>query len=68
VTAHIKPSADAIAGDYVVTLRSTSPAASATADIRVTIETSLLWGAVGVALIALVLIGLWWTFRRFGRR
>jgi uncharacterized repeat protein (TIGR01451 family) len=67
-TAHIKPSADAIAGDYVVTLRSTSPSASATADIRVTIETSLLWGAVGVALIALVLIGLWWTFRRFGRR
>ena len=44
------------------------PAASATADIRVTIETSLLWGAVGVALIALVLVGLWWTFRRFGRR
>jgi uncharacterized repeat protein (TIGR01451 family) len=67
-TAHIKPSADAIAGDYVVTLRSTSPLASATADIRVTIETSLLWGAVGVGLIVLVLIGLWWTFRRFGRR
>jgi uncharacterized membrane protein len=67
-TAHIKPSADAIAGDYVVTLRSTSPAASATADIRVTIETSLLWGAVGVALIVVVLLGLWWTFRRFGRR
>ena len=67
-TAHIKPSADAIAGDYVATLRATSPSASATSDIRVTIETSLLWGAVGVVLIALVLIGLWWTFRRFGRR
>jgi uncharacterized membrane protein len=67
-TAHLKPSADAIAGDYVATLRATSTAASATADIRVTIETSLLWGAVGVALIALVLIGLWWTFRRYGRR
>jgi uncharacterized membrane protein len=68
VTAHIKPSSDAIAGDYVVTMRSTSSQASATADIRVTIETSLLWGAVGVALIAIVLLGLWWTFRRFGRR
>ena len=67
-TAHLKPSADAIAGDYVATFRATSPAASATADIRVTIETSLLWGAVGIALIALVLIGLWWTFRRYGRR
>jgi uncharacterized membrane protein len=68
VTAHIKPSSDAIAGDYVVNLRSTSTAASATADIRVTVETSLLWGAVGVALIVIVLLGLWWTFRRFGRR
>ena len=67
-TAHIKSSADAVAGDYMVTLRATSPAASATSAIRVTIETSLLWGAVGVALIAIVLFGLWWTFRRFGRR
>jgi uncharacterized membrane protein len=67
-TAHLEPSADAIAGDYVTTFRATSTAASATADIRVTIETSLLWGAVGIALIALVLIGLWWTFRRYGRR
>lgn len=67
-TAHIKPSSDAIAGDYVVTMRATSTAASATADIRVTIETSLLWGAVGLALIVVVLLGLWWTFRRFGRR
>jgi uncharacterized membrane protein len=67
-TAHIKPSSDAVAGDYVVTLRATNVSASATADIRVTIETSLLWGAVGVALIVVVLLGLWWTFRRFGRR
>ena len=68
VTAHMKPSSDAIAGDYVVTMRSTATAASATADIRVTVETSLLWGAVGLALIVIVLLGLWWTFRRFGRR
>ena len=33
-----------------------------------TIETSLLWGLIGVGLIALVLIGLLLTFRRFGRR
>ena len=67
-TAHLKPSADAIAGDYVATFRANSPNASASADIRVTIETSLLWGAVGLGLIVLVLGGLWWTFRRYGRR
>jgi uncharacterized repeat protein (TIGR01451 family) len=70
VTAHLTPSADAIAGDYVASFKATAPSnlASASADIRVTVETSLLWGAVGVALIAVVLVGLWLTFRRFGRR
>ncbi len=70
VTAHLTPSGDAIAGDYVTTFKATAPSnlASASADIRVTVETSLLWGAVGIALIAVVLVGLWWTFRRFGRR
>jgi len=68
VTAHLTPSGSAIAGDYVTTFRASSDLANATADMRVTIETSLLWGAVGIALIALVLAGLWWTFRRYGRR
>jgi uncharacterized membrane protein len=68
VTAHLTPSGNAIAGDYVATFKATSDLASADASMRVTIETSLLWGAVGLALIALVLAGLWWTFRRYGRR
>ncbi len=68
VTARLIPSGDAIAGDYVTTFRASSDVASATTEMRVTIETSLLWGAVGIGLIALVLLGLWWTFRRYGRR
>ena len=36
--------------------------------IRVTVETSLLWGIVGVALIILVIVGLGYVFRRYGRR
>ena len=68
VVAHVTPSADAIAGDYVTTFKATAPVANASADVRVTIQTSLLWGAVGIGLIALVLIGLWWTFQRYGRR
>ena len=68
VTAHLSPSGNAIAGDYVTTFKATSDLATANAVMRITIETSLLWGAVGVALIALVLAGLWWTFRRYGRR
>lgn len=66
--AHVTPSSDAIAGDYIATFKATAPVANASTDIRVTIETSLLWGAVGIGLIVLVLAGLWWTFHRFGRR
>ena len=68
VVAHMTPSSDAIAGDYVATFKATAPTANASADIRVTVNTSLLWGAVGIAIIALVLIGLLWVFRQFGRR
>ena len=68
VIAHLTPSADAIAGDYVTAFKATADLATARADIRVTVETSLLCGAIGIALIAIVLVGLWWIFRRFGRR
>ena len=68
VTAHLTPSGNAIAGDYVTSFKASSTLANASTDIRVTVETSLLWGAVGVGLIVLVLAGLWWTFRRYGRR
>lgn len=67
-TAHLTPSGNAIAGDYVVNFRASSDLADADTDMRITIETSLLWGVVGVGLIALVLAGLWYTFRRYGRR
>ena len=66
--AHIVPSSDAIAGDYQVTVRASNDLASGEADIRVTVETSLLWGIVGVALIILVIVGLGYVFRRYGRR
>jgi uncharacterized membrane protein len=68
VVAHVKPSSDAITGDYVATMTGTSSLATAKTDIRVTVQTSSLWGAIGIGLIAIVLIGLWLVFRRFGRR
>lgn len=68
VTAVIVPSGDAIAGDYAVTLRSTSTEAEDSIEMRVTVETSLLWGIVGIAVIIAVFVGLGWVFRRYGRR
>ena len=66
--AHVTPSSDAITGDYVTTIKADAPLATASIDIRVTVQTSLLWGAIGVLVIVLALGGLWLVFRRFGRR
>ena len=68
VVAHMTPSSDAIAGDYVVTFKAANDLANSSADIRVTIQTGLLGGAIGLGLILLVLVGLGWVFLRYGRR
>ena len=68
VTASIVPSNDAVAGDYVVTFSAAGGDVSDEIEIRVTIETSPLWGFVGIGLIIAVLAGLWWVFRTYGRR
>ncbi|HEU4571202.1 MAG TPA: NEW3 domain-containing protein [Candidatus Limnocylindrales bacterium] len=68
VTAQIQPSGDAIAGDYVMTVSAKAKEANGSADFRVTIETSPLWGIVGILLIVAILGGLVWVFRAYGRR
>jgi uncharacterized membrane protein len=68
VVAKVAPSANAIAGDYVVTFRATNDQTDARQDIRFTIETSPLGGFIAVALLVAVGAGLWWVFQRYGRR
>ena len=66
--AYIKASGKAIAGDYVVSLKAQTPEASDSADFRITVETSALWGWIGVLIIALVVAGIYYLFRRYGRQ
>jgi len=69
LNAQVKPSSDAIAGDYTVTISASGdPSSRDSMEIRYTVETSILWGLVGVALIVAVGGGLWWVFQRYGRR
>jgi uncharacterized membrane protein len=70
ITATITPSSDAVAGDYVVNFKvvSTENTTGETAQIRFTVETSPIWALVGIALIALILGGLFYVFRTYGRR
>lgn len=42
--------------------------ASDSAEFRVTVLTSTLWGLVGVALIAIAVVGVGMAVMRFGRR
>ena len=68
VNATITPADGAIAGDYQISFRATVPETSASVEVRATVSPSAFGGLVGVGLILLVLAGLAWVFRRFGRR
>ncbi len=69
VTAHITPASDAIAGDYTMNFRAESEEADDdTAEIRYTVEASPIGAILGAALIVAALGGLYWVFRRYGRR
>ena len=67
VALRITPSERAIAGDYMVTVRATG-GASQTAQFRVTVNTSTLWGLVGLGVIAAALLVLGMAVLRYGRR
>jgi uncharacterized membrane protein len=68
VTAIIKPAADAITGDYQTTITVSNDQANGDVSIRTTIETSQIWAFIGIALIVVVVVGLFWVFRTYGRR
>jgi uncharacterized membrane protein len=69
VIAQIKPSGSAIAGDYNLTLTASGDQSTRdTMEIRYTVETSILWGVIGAALIVAVGAGIWFVFQRYGRR
>ena len=69
VDINIKPPPETIAGDYLISVRASGvQRTSEKIDIRVTVETPTVWGWVGVAIIAIVVVGLVVIFMRFSRR
>lgn len=64
----ITPSQNAVAGDYIVELSASGEGLDESIEIRISVETPPVWGAVGLALILLTLGGMVWVFRRYGRR
>jgi uncharacterized membrane protein len=64
----VTPGDKAIAGDYVAQFRAAARGEASTADFRVTVTTSTLWGMVGIGIIAVALLVLLGAVARFGRR
>ena len=68
VQALISPPGKAIAGDYVTTLTAATRGETGTADFRVTVTTSTMWGIAGIGIIGAALLIMVGAVARFGRR
>ncbi len=68
ITAYIKPCENSVTGDYVTSLSVASSEASANADFRVSVKTSTTWGIAAIGIIAVLVIGLGFIFKKYGRR
>jgi uncharacterized membrane protein len=68
VQALVTPSDKAIAGDYVTSLRATTRGENASANFRIGVSTSTIWGITGIGIIAISLLVLVGAVARFGRR
>lgn len=68
IAATVRPSGKAVAGDYMITMRANAGDSSSSADFRITVLTSTLWGIAGVALVAIALAVVGLAVSRYGRR
>jgi len=68
IIAYIQPDSRAVTGDYAASITAETSQANTTLDLRVAVQTSTLWGVVAVVIIAALAIGLFFVFRKFGRR
>ncbi|MEA2676506.1 MAG: hypothetical protein QOJ81_647 [Chloroflexota bacterium] len=67
----ITPPANAVAGDYQLTIRATSVDESSATDsieVRTTVDTSPIGLLIGIAILIVVAAGLFFVFQRYGRR
>lgn len=58
----------ALPGDYMLGVQANTPEVTSTVDFRISVETSLLYGWLGIVIIAGVLLGIFFLFRKYGRR
>jgi uncharacterized membrane protein len=68
VQALITPTIKSLAGDYMLSLNAASRGENASAQYRVTVSTSTMWGMTGAGIIGIALIIMVGAIARYGRR
>lgn len=68
IDAEITPADQSLAGDYMVTFQANGGSGQVTANYRVTVLVSTLWGIVGIAIAALAMLVVGFAVVKFGRR
>jgi uncharacterized membrane protein len=68
VQALITPTGKSLAGDYIATIRAASRGETNSAQFRVSVTTSTMWGVAGVGIIGAALLIMVGAVARFGRR
>ena len=68
VIARVKPSKEALTGDYITVFNADCDSQSTTAQFRVTVKTQTGWGIFAVVIIILVAGGLYYIMKKYGRR
>ena len=68
VFATIKADKKAIPGDYGMNIEAKTPEASSKISLRISVETPMLWGWIGVLIILAALGSVYHLFRKYGRR
>lgn len=68
VTATIKPTEDAVTGDYITSVTVSNSETSSSAEFRVSVKTSTTWGIAAIAIIVVLACGLGMIFKKYGRR
>jgi uncharacterized membrane protein len=65
----VTPGDKTIAGDYVASFRANAKGGEqSSADFRITVTVSTIWGIASIAIIAVALLVLFGAVARFGRR
>ncbi|WP_321479710.1 NEW3 domain-containing protein [uncultured Bacteroides sp.] len=68
VVATIKASKKALPGDYVVKMNAKTPEVTSDTEFRIAVKTPMIWGWLGIVIIIGACGGVYYLFRKYGRR